>query len=116
MTILLIVLGALLCAAVTASALGKLRGMPQVVQTLTHVGLTPGQIRALGVVMLLGVLGIVAGIWVPMLGVLAALGLVLYFAGGVIAHLRVKDPIKDAAPALGLGVLSLIVLVLELMR
>ena len=116
MTILLIVLGALLCAAVTASAIGKLRGMPQVLQTLTHVGVTPGQIRALGVIMLLGVLGIVAGIWVPILGVLAALGLVLYFLGGALAHLRVKDPVKDAAPALGLAVLSLAVLVLEVMR
>lgn len=116
MTIALIILGTLLCAAVTVSAVGKLRGMPPVVQSLTHVGLTLPQIRVLGIVMLLGVLGIVVGIWIPILGVLASLGLVLYFAGGVIAHLRVKDPMKDAAPALGFAVLSLIVLILELMR
>lgn len=116
MPILLIVVASLLCAAVTVSAIGKLRGMPQVVETLTHVGLTPRQIRLLGVVMLLGVLGIIVGIWIPIIGTLAALGLALYFAGGVIAHLRVKDPFKDAAPALGLGVLSLAVFLLELMR
>ena len=116
MPVLLIIVGTLLCVAVTISAIGKLRGMPQVVAQLTHVGLTPGQIRALGFVMLLGVAGIIVGIWVPMIGVLASLGLALYFAGGVIAHLRVKDPLKDAAPALGLGVISLVLLVLQLGR
>lgn len=116
MNVLLIVLAVLLCAAVSISAIGKLKGMPQVMENLRHVGLTDGQIRILGVVELLGALAIVIGIWVPILGTLGALGLVLYFVGAVIAHLRVKDAFKDLAPALGLGVLALVVFLLELNR
>ena len=116
MNIALIILSTLLCAASTMSAVGKIKGIPQVTENLRHVGLNDSQIRTLGFVMLLGVIGIVLGIWVPILGVLASLGLTLYFLGGVIAHVRVKDALKDAAPALGLAVLSLIVFLLEIAR
>jgi hypothetical protein len=43
----------------------------------------------LGVVLAAGSLGLLAGFAVPAVGVLAAVGLVLYFAGALIAHLRV---------------------------
>ncbi|BCJ48027.1 hypothetical protein GCM10010168_23860 [Actinoplanes ianthinogenes] len=43
----------------------------------------------LGVILALGALGLLLGFAVPLLGTLAATGLVLYFAGALIAHLRV---------------------------
>ena len=43
----------------------------------------------LGVALALGALGLVAGLAVPWLGVIAAAALVLYFIGALIAHLRV---------------------------
>jgi hypothetical protein len=43
----------------------------------------------LGLVLAAGSLGLLAGFAVPLLGTLAAAGLVLYFAGALIAHLRV---------------------------
>jgi DoxX-like protein len=43
----------------------------------------------LGIVLTLGSLGLLAGFAVPLLGALAAGGLVLYFVGALIAHLRV---------------------------
>jgi uncharacterized membrane protein len=36
-----------------------------------------------------GTLGLLAGLAVPLLGTLAATGLVLYFIGAIIAHVRV---------------------------
>ena len=43
----------------------------------------------LGTALAAGSLGLLAGFAVPLLGTLAAAGLVLYFIGAIIAHLRV---------------------------
>ena len=43
----------------------------------------------LGLVLAAGSLGLLAGFSLPLLGLLAAAGLVLYFVGALIAHLRV---------------------------
>ena len=43
----------------------------------------------LGLVLAAGTVGLLAGFAVPLLGKLAAAGLVLYFIGALIAHLRV---------------------------
>ena len=45
----------------------------------------------LGTLLAAGALGLLAGFVVPVLGVAAAAGLVLYFAGALGAHLRVHD-------------------------
>ena len=113
---LLIIFATVLGLVATMSAIGKLRGMPQVKAMLHHVGLGDGQIKGLAVIELLGALGLLVGIWVPILGLLAAIGLALYFLGAVIAHLRVKDAPKDAAPALILMILAIVTVGLELIR
>ncbi|GLY07899.1 MULTISPECIES: DoxX family protein [Actinoplanes] len=46
-------------------------------------------VPVLGLLLAAGSLGLVAGLAVPWLGTLAAAGLVLYFTGALIAHLRV---------------------------
>lgn len=46
-------------------------------------------IPRLGILLAAGSLGLLAGFVVPLLGTLAAVGLVLYFLGALIAHLRV---------------------------
>lgn len=48
-------------------------------------------IRPLGTLLGAGALGLLAGLVVPVLGTLAAGGLVLYFIGAFGAHLRVGD-------------------------
>jgi hypothetical protein len=45
----------------------------------------------LGTFLAAGSLGLLAGFAVPLLGTLAAGGLVLYFVGALIAHLRVRS-------------------------
>lgn len=37
-----------------------------------------------------GAVGLLAGFWLPPLGIAAAVGLVLFFVGAVIAHVRAK--------------------------
>ncbi len=48
-------------------------------------------IPALGTLLAAGAVGLLVGFAVPLLGTLAAGGLVLYFAGALGAHLRVRD-------------------------
>ena len=106
----LIILAAILGLMTIFSAYGKLSMMENV------VGLNERQIRLLGTIEILGALGLLVGIWVPILGSLAALGFVFYFMGAVIAHIRVRDSIKDMGPAILLTVISVVVAVLEFSR
>ena len=46
-------------------------------------------VPVLGLLLAAGTVGLLAGLAVPLLGTLAACGLVLYFIGAIIAHLRV---------------------------
>ena len=46
-------------------------------------------VPVLGMLLAAGTTGLLAGLAVPLLGTLAASGLVLYFIGAIIAHLRV---------------------------
>lgn len=116
MTIALVVLATLLGLAAAISASGKLRRMSQVVETMHKVGVTDAQMPLLAVAELLGAIGLLVGVWVPVIGQLAAAGLTIYFVGAVVAHFRAKETVKEAAPALFLAVLAIAVLVLQLQR
>jgi hypothetical protein len=48
-------------------------------------------VRPLGTLLAAGALGLLAGFAGPALGIAAAAGLVLYFTGALVAHLRVHD-------------------------
>lgn len=52
-------------------------------------GLPRKWVPVLGLLLAMGTVGLLAGLAVPLLGTLAAAGLVLYFIGAIIAHLRV---------------------------
>jgi hypothetical protein len=51
--------------------------------------LPPSWVPRLGILLAAGSLGLLAGFAVPWIGTLAAAGLVLYFVGALVAHLRV---------------------------
>lgn len=87
------------------SATGKLRKIPQVIDSVTGVGVKPDQIQKLAYLQIAGAIGILVGIAYPLLAFISASALMLYFLGAVVAHLRVKDKFKDFAPALFLAVL-----------
>jgi len=70
----------------------------------------------LAVLELLAALGLLVGIWAKAAGLAAAAGLVLYFIGAVIAHLRAKETVKDLFPAALLATISLVTLLLEVQR
>ncbi|MFD5093440.1 DoxX family protein [Amycolatopsis thailandensis] len=74
-----------------------------VVQPLADYGVPRTWWAPLGVAKAAGALGLVAGLWVPALGVAAGIGLVLYFAGAVITVLRAHWPSHVAFPLMYLA-------------
>jgi DoxX-like protein len=97
------------------SAVAKLRRNERVVGGLAAAGVPASWFVPLALLNLAGAIGLWIGIaWRP-LGIAAATGLVLYFAGALIAHLRTRDlkgmPVPAAllviaALALTFGILS----------
>jgi uncharacterized membrane protein YphA (DoxX/SURF4 family) len=116
MTIALIIVCTLLGLVAVASASGKLTANPKIVESMNHVGVSMEQARILAMLEILGAAGLVVGIFVPALGVAAAVGLTLYFLGAVGAHLRVGDAPAEWAPALVLALLAAAATALQLQR
>ena len=84
---------------VAFSGLGKIRDDPRIVKVIHEtVGVPLRYLPLLAACEFAGALGLVLGIWWPPLGIAAGIGLVLYFVGAVVSHLRVGD-FKGIGPA-----------------
>ncbi|MFC5217163.1 DoxX family protein [Streptomyces coerulescens] len=62
-----------------------------IVETLTRLGVPSGWYTMLALLKFAGAAGLLIGIFYRPLGIAAALGVVLFFIGAVVSHLRVKD-------------------------
>jgi hypothetical protein len=116
MNVALIVVASVLVVGSVASGVGKLTRQAPIVEVLTRVGVAPARIPLLGTLQILGALGVVVGIWMPVLGMLATLCLTLYYLGAMFSHLRIKDTAAGTAPATALFVVALVTTVLETAR
>jgi hypothetical protein len=93
----------------------KLRRNEQVLATIHGtVGVPERHLPTLAGLEIAGAVGILIGLWLEPLGIAAATGLVAYFLGAVIGHLRVRDS-KGAAAPLAPLVLAVAVLALRLL-
>jgi hypothetical protein len=94
-----VVVTILLAALFAFAASIKLLGVRQSLAIRDHLGVSPMQWRAIGVLELAGVAGVLIGLlWAPM-GIAAAIGLALLSVGAIAFHLRASDGAKDMAPA-----------------
>lgn len=80
------------------SGTATLAKAPPIVANITGVGWPEDRLWVLAVLKLTGAVGLVAGVWVSGLGTAAAVGVVLYFVGAIVFHLRVRN--HELAPAL----------------
>jgi hypothetical protein len=79
----------ILAAAANAAAAGfDFARHPQVLANMTMLGIPPSWLFPLGALKAAGALGLLVGMGVPLLGVAAAVGLVLFFVGAVLTHLH----------------------------
>ena len=92
----------------------KLAAVPAMRARAEHVGYGVDVYRRIGALEILAVLGILVGAAVPVIGALAATGLVLLLGGAVIVHLRNRDGFRELAPALVLGAVAVAFVILVL--
>jgi len=116
MKIALDIFGALLAFAAIGSAVSKLKKVPDVMTAMASVGVKPHQIPVLAYLEIAGGLGIIVGIWIPVLGVLSAICLALYFAGALLTHFKKKHGPADFGAALGIFIIAVITTYLQIQR
>lgn len=93
------VITAVLAIMMLFSGIGKIRRDPRQVRVVHEtVGVPLKYLPLLAACEFAGALGLVLGIWWPPLGVAAGTGIVLYFVGAIVTHLRVGD-LKGVGPA-----------------
>src|SRR5258705_3401082 len=114
MSIVYLVMTVLVALMATFSGVGKIRRDPRQVKVIHEtVGAPLKYFPLLAICEFSGALGLLAGIWLPALGVAGAIVLVVYFVGAVVSHLRVGD-IKGIGPAAFMVVLAAAALALRL--
>ena len=106
------ILAGILVVAFAALGSAKLAAVPAMRARAEHVGFSVSSYRGIGLLEVLAVVGLLAGAFVPVLGALAAGGLLSLVGGAVVVHLRNGDGVREIAPALVLGVLTLSLLLL----
>jgi tetrahydromethanopterin S-methyltransferase subunit F len=100
----------IVAAMVAFSAIAKVRRAPHVVRTIHDVvGLPVSYFPLLAGCEFAGALGLILGIFWPLLGVLAGVGLALYFMGAILSHFRVRD-FRGFGPAFFMWVAVMIAL------
>lgn len=105
---LLWIVEGLLAAAFIIPGWSKVSGSEMQRKGFRERGQSLGFMYLIGALELLGALGLVAGYWTPLLALLATIGLAIIMVGAVFTHLRAKDPMSRAMPALVLLVLALV--------
>ena len=106
------ILAGLMVVAFAAAGSAKLAAVPAMRARAEHVGFSVAAYRRIGLLEVLGVLGLLVGAFVPIIGALAGAGLLMLLGGACIAHLRNGDGLRELAPALVLGLVTVSFLLL----
>ena len=80
----------------------------KIVASMKKLKVPAERLPLLGAIKILGAIGVAIGFQKVRLGELAGVGLCLYFAIATVTHTRVKDSVKDTAPAFILFVMSVL--------
>ncbi|MFJ2474855.1 DoxX family protein [Streptomyces sp. NPDC087659] len=114
MTLTTALLSCALAAFMTFAGAPKLASGPRTRLMAEHLRVPPELLRLIGLAEIAAAIGLIAGLALSGLGIAAAGGLAVLMAGGVLAHLRVKDPFTAAAPALAAAVVAAALVILHL--
>jgi hypothetical protein len=99
MLVVTAVVSILLAAALAFAAVRKLSHRPEVVASYTRVGVPEDRLNLLALILMAGAAGLVVGlVWAP-IGIAAAIGVIVYFALALGAHVRADDLANLPTPA-----------------
>jgi uncharacterized membrane protein YphA (DoxX/SURF4 family) len=85
------VLATVFAVLLVVSGIGKLMKAEFQMDSLRKVGFPENRVVLLAIAEVAGAVGLLAGLVYWPIAIAAAIGLILYFAGAVIAHIRVRD-------------------------
>lgn len=107
-------LGVVFAGLLAASAAGKLMKAEFQMDALRKVGFPENRAALLAVAEIAGAAGLLAGMFYQPIALAAATGLILYFAGALIAHIRVRDwNVTGAVVMLAFSVAALVMSLLN---
>lgn len=72
------------------AASNDFRRVPFVLENMDRIGLARSKLFTLGILKSAGAIGLLVGLLIPAVGILAAAGLVLFFVGAIVCTLRVR--------------------------
>ncbi len=107
-----VVVSIFLAFAALMSAIGKLTKNPKVVTMMTSLGVPSSWLPRLAGAEIAGTIGLLVGLKTKPIGIAAAIGLVAYFVGAVITHLKAKD--KNIGPPAFLTLVAVVAVVLRI--
>jgi len=114
MTILAWILQGLLALMMLAAGAGKTFGSKMHIEAFNHWKLPQWFRVVTGIVELGAAILLIIGFWNTITAIIGAVILVAVGIGGVITHVRVKDPMKDTATIFVIGVLALVLLLISI--
>ncbi|WP_353943144.1 DoxX family protein [Streptomyces sp. HUAS MG91] len=112
MSVAFVVLTAIAAAMTAFSAVSVFIRAEWVVKPIADYGVPAGWLPWLGAAKAAGAVGLLVGLAVPVIGAIAAIGLVLYFAGAVVTVVRARwfshvgFPLLYAAPVVAVLALT----------
>jgi hypothetical protein len=106
------ILAGLLVVAFAALGSAKLAAVPAMRTKAEHVGYSVAAYRRIGLLEVIAAVGLLVGAFVPVIGVLAAAGLLMLLGGAFVVHLRNGYGVREVVPAVVLGLVTLTFLVL----
>jgi DoxX-like family len=105
-----VVVSVLLAVALAGCAAADFARSEQILVAMAQAGVPESWLPMLGTLKAAGALGVLAGLFAPAVGVAAAAGVIAYFGGAVVAHLRARD--HGFAPAGVFGLMAVATLLL----
>lgn len=113
MFVVTVIVSVLLAGAVLGAGGSKLAGVPAMKESAAHLGFSYPSYQRIGALEVAGGLGVLLGLAVAPLGVLAAVCLALLLVLAVVAHVRKGDGPQVFGAAAVLAVLSVVAAVLR---
>ena len=115
MTLAAAILAVLLALIFLAVGTAKILALQPMRELASEAGFTVAAYRRIGLLEVAGAVGLLLGLFAPLIGALAGAGLLLLLAGALVVHLRKGDGPQKYAPALVCGLLVAAYLVLQLL-
>ena len=116
MNVLSVIVAVLLGVAFLMFGIGKLVDVKPMAQARQHLGLPTGLFRVIGGLEVLGGVGVIVGLHedLPLIGVLAAVGLVGMTIGAAAYHQKAGDSMKQWLPAVAMGSMAIFNIILRI--